>query len=139
MKKQLAVALLIGGCLLTVSGSAAQVKDQVKDDEALAKALKEADTLFTAKVGKVSVLAQTNSIPPATLGKVVFKEAKALRGTVAEDATYSYTYRKGTTKNLDLQETGMVLVAVKQKAATAIVPATDANLALAKKFLEGGK
>jgi hypothetical protein len=120
------VALLI----LLAPYSAAQDK---KAEEALAKALKEADAIFTAAVGKVSPQGQTNSIPPSTFGNVTFKDAKALRGT-APEAAVPYSVREGM-KHIDLTAKGQVLVAVK-KSVTALVPATEANLALAKKVIE---
>ncbi len=107
-----------------------------QDKDALTKSLKEADVVFTGKIGKVNPLGQTNSIPPSTFGNVTFKDTKALRGTVPGGATFSYSYREGATKNLELMAEGMVLVAVKQKGVTVIVPATEANLALAKKARE---
>jgi hypothetical protein len=108
-----------------------------KDQEPLLKTLKEADVVFTGKIGKVMPLGQTNSIPPSTFGEITFKEAKALLGKVADAPKYSYSYKEGTTKNVDLKTTEQVLVAVKGKGVSAIVPATEANLALAKKALEG--
>jgi hypothetical protein len=112
---------------------------QEKADDALAKALKEADVVFTGKIGKVNPLGQTNSIPPSTFGEVTFKEAKAMRGTVPEPAKFSYSFREGSTKNLDLKTEGEVLVAVKGKGVAIVVPATEANLALAKKAIESAK
>jgi hypothetical protein len=109
---------------------------QEKADEALAKAMKEADVLFTGKVGKVNPLGQTNSIPPSTFGTVAFKDPKALLGKVPDGATFSYAFKEGTTKNLDLDAKGDVVVAVKGKGVTVIVPATEANLALARKAAE---
>src|SRR4051812_15412845 len=56
-------------------------KDKGDKAEAdLVKALKDADAVFTAKVGKVEPLGQTNSIPASVFGKVSFKDPKALRG-----------------------------------------------------------
>ena len=107
-----------------------------QDRDALTKSLKEADLVFTAKISKVNPLGETNSIPPSTFGNVVFKDPKALRGTVPNAATFNYSFREGTTKNLDLMSKDTVLVAVKQKGVAAIVPATEANLALANKLLE---
>jgi hypothetical protein len=125
------LALVIG--LLAVPSFSAEEKA----DDALLKVLKEADAVFTGKIGKVNPLGQTNSIPPNTFGEITFKDAKALRGTVAEAPKYSYSYKEGTTKNVDLKATEQVLVAVKGKSVSAIVPATETNLALAKKALEG--
>jgi hypothetical protein len=128
MKMQMAV--LVGVFLLVP-----YLIGQEKEQEALAKSLKEADTVFTGKIGKVNPLGQTNSIPPSTFGNVTFKETKALCGTVAGGATFSYSFREGR-KNFDLEAAGQVLVAVKQKGVLVIVPATEANLALAKKVIE---
>ena len=46
----------------------------------------------------------------------------------------SYSFREGM-KHIDLQAKGQVLVAVK-KGLTALVPATEANLALARKVIK---
>ena len=134
MKTRVAALL---GIFLIMPVTGAQDKRKVED--ALAKSLKEADVVFTGKIGKVDPLGQTNSIPPSTFGEVTFKEAKALRGTVPEPAKFSYSFREGSTKNLDLKAEGAVLVAVKGKAVSVVVPATEANLALAKKAIEGAK
>ena len=112
---------------------------QAPADEALAKSLKDADVIFTAKIGKVEPLGQTNSIPPSTFGSIAFKDAQALRGTVPDGAKFSYSFREGTTRNLDLKAQGEVIVAAKGKGVIAIVPATEANLALAKKASGDGK
>ena len=125
-------AVLVGVLVLAPYAAA-------QDQAALTKALKDADIVFTGKIGKVNPLGQTNSIPPSTFGNVAFKDTKALRGTVPGGATFNYSFREGTTKNLDLDAAGAVLVAVKQKGVLAIVPATDTNLALAKKALEAPK
>jgi len=130
MKNQPAVFLTLVGLFLLEPSLTAQ------DQAVLTKVLKEADVVFTGKVGKVNPLGQTNSIPPSTFGNVSFKEPKALRGKVPEAATFSYSFREGTTKNLDLEARGLVLVAIKGKGVSAIVPATEANLALARKALE---
>jgi hypothetical protein len=122
------------GMFLFLPVTAAQ--DQGKGADALAKSLKEADVVFTGKVGKVNPLGRTSSIPPSTFGNIAFQDAKALRGTVAEAPTFNYSYKKGTTVNVDLGAKGEVLVAVKGKAVVVLVPATEANLALAKKVIE---
>jgi hypothetical protein len=106
------------------------------DKAALAKAVQDADAVFTATIEKVKPISQTNSIPPSIRGEVTFKDVKPLRGK-AEGETFAYTFKKGTTKNLELDAKGQVLVAIKQKAAMVIVPATEANLGLVKK--EGGE
>jgi hypothetical protein len=111
---------------------------RAQEQDALTKALKDADIVFTGKIGKVNPLGQTNSIPPSTFGNISFKESKALRGTVPEGGTFNYSFREGR-KNFDLKATGSVLVAVKQKGVLVIVPATEANLALAKKIIEAPK
>jgi Domain of Unknown Function (DUF1080) len=105
---------------------------QEKADDALAKALKEADLVFTGKIEKVNPLGRTNSIPPSIFGDIVFIETKALRGPALEAGTFKYSFRKGM-KNMDLAEKGQVVVAVKQKSVTVIVAATEENLVLAKK------
>jgi hypothetical protein len=110
-----------------------------KPNDALVKGLKEADLIFTGKVSKVNPLGQTNSIPPSTFGDITFKEPKALRGTVPEAAKFSYSFREGTTQNLDLKADGEVLIAVKGKGVLVIVPASEANLTLAKKVIEAAK
>ena len=43
---------------------------QEKGEDALTKALKDAEVVFTGKIGKVNPLGQTNSIPPSTFGNV---------------------------------------------------------------------
>jgi hypothetical protein len=126
MKIQMAILL---GVLVMAPYSRAQ------DEAALSNALKDADIVFTGKIGKVNPLGQTNSIPPSTFGNISFKETKALRGTVPEGGMFNYSFREGR-KNFDLKATGSVLVAVKQKGVLLIVPATEANLALAKKVIE---
>src|ERR1051325_4576020 len=117
MKIRIAVMTLLGA-LLFVSGMPAQEKA----DDALAKALTEADLVFTGKI----------SIPPSVFGEIVFNETKALHGPQLDGATFRYSFRKGRT-NMDLAAKGLVLVAVKQKSVTVIVPATEANLALAQR------
>ena len=134
MKKQFAGVALLAAFILVAS-----VPAQDKADDALAKALKEADVVFTGKIGKVNPLGQTNSIPPSTFGNVTFKDTKALRGKVPEGTTFAYSYKEDFTKNLDLTAAGAVLVAAKGKGVSVIVPATEANLALAKKVLEAAK
>jgi hypothetical protein len=132
MKTRLVVFLaLVGGFMLQPCSTG-----QEKGQDALAKSLKEADLVFTGKIGKINPLGQTNSIPPSTFGNITFKDTKTLRGTVPSAATFSYSFREGTTKNLDLEATGQVLVAVKQKGVSVIVPAREANLAVAKMALE---
>lgn len=126
MKMQTAVLM---GVFVLAPHSMAQ------DQAALTKALKDADVVFTGKIGKVNPLGQTNSIPPSTFGNISFKEPKALRGTVPGAATFSYSFREGK-QNMDLEAAGPVLVAVKQKGVMVIVPATEANLALARKAIE---
>jgi hypothetical protein len=126
------IAALLGVFLLAPV-AAGQDK---KADDALAKSLQEADVVFTGQIGKVNLLGRTNSIPPNTFGKITFKDARALHGAVEEAPMFSYSYKKGTTMNVDLEAKGQVLVAVKGKAVTVIVPATEANLALAKKVIE---
>jgi hypothetical protein len=108
-----------------------------KEDEALLRSLKEADVVFTARIGKVSPLGQTNSIPPSTFGEITFLEPRALRGTVQEGVKYSYSFREGTTKNMNLKAQGLVLVAVKGKSVTVIVPATEDTIAFTRKAIEG--
>jgi len=131
---------LVGGFTAAVpSGTAQEKQDKDGTDAALVKALKDADVLFTGKIGKVSPLAQTNSIPPSTFGKVTFKDTKILRGVLPDGATFTYSYKEGTTKNLDLRTDGQVLVAVKQKGVAVVVPATEANLALARQVIEAAK
>ena len=123
----------------------AQVQDDkpAKPDEkaiaeALAKSLKDADAIFTADIGKVNALGQTNSIPASVFGNVTFKDAKALKGAVPE-AALSYSFREGSAMNLGLEVKGKVLVATKGKGVLAIVPANEANLILAKKAIEAAK
>lgn len=62
-----------------------------------------------------------------------------MKGTVADGGKYSYSHKEGVTENLDLEATGKVLVAAKGKGVLAVVPATEANLALAKKVIDGEK
>jgi len=108
---------------------------QEKAEEALAQSLKEADVIFIGTIGKVEPLSQTNSIPPSTSGRVSFKVGQTLHGTVPEGATFTYTYKEGTTKNMELGTDAQVLVAAKGKGVFVIVPATEANMALVKKVL----
>jgi hypothetical protein len=131
MNRHAAVFLvLVGGLML---GQHAFAQD--KSEDLLAKSLKEADLVFTGKIGKVNPLGQTSSIPPSTFGNITFKEPKALRGALPQAMTFSYSFREGR-KNFDLEATGQVIVAVKQKGVLVIVPATEANLALARKPIE---
>ncbi len=123
----------------------AQVQDDKppKPDEkallvALAKSLKDADAIFTADIGKVKPLGQTNSIPASVFGNVTFKVDKTLTGK-APDGALSYSFREGSTINLDLDAKGKVLVASKGKGVLAIVSATEANFAVAKKAIEAAK
>jgi hypothetical protein len=103
------------------------------DPNLLTKAFQEADVVFTATVGRVSPIGMTNSIPASIFGEVTFKDVKALRGAVPGTAKFSFSYREGETQQMDLAAKGTVLVAVRQKGVSAVVPATDANLALVKK------
>jgi hypothetical protein len=125
-----ALVLALSLALLLTPDASGQEK-QDKDKAGLAKAFQEADVVFTATVEQIKPIAQTNSIPPSIRGDITFKDVEALRGTPA-GKKFAYTYKKGTTRNLDLGVKGRVVVAVKQKAVTALVPATEANLALAK-------
>jgi hypothetical protein len=125
----LAPALLLGLPLLAPDAGGQEKQD--KDNAGLGKAFQEADAVFTAEVGEIKPLSRTNSIPPSIRGDITFKDVKSLRGT-PEGRKFAYTYRKGSTKNLDLAAKGRVVVAVRHKAVTVLVPATDANLALAK-------
>jgi hypothetical protein len=135
MKRQsLALAALVAILLALPLVSA-----QEKTKDPLAKSLQDADAIFTATIGKVDPKGQTNSIPPSTFGSVTFKDAKPLLGAVPANATFSYSFREGTTKNLDLEAKGMVLVATKQKGVSVIVPATAANLAFAQQTIDGAK
>jgi hypothetical protein len=102
------------------------------DEATLTKAFKDADVIFTAKVGKVDAQGMTNSIPASIFGKVTFKDVKALYGDAPETPTFSYSYREGS-KQVVLSATDTVVVAVRQKAVTVVMPATEANLALATK------
>ena len=106
--------------------------------QALEKSLKEADVVFTGKIGKLNPQGQTNSIPPSTFGDITFNETRALRGKLPEGAKFSYSFREGMS-NMDLRATGRVLVAVKGKSVSAVVPASDTNLELAKKIIDGAK
>lgn len=134
-------ALAFVALLLAFSAPADDTKDKAHNEaaEALAQTLKDADTIFTAQMSKMNPLGQTNSIPASVFGEVTFKDGKAMKGTVADDGKYSYSHREGQTKNLDLGATGKVLVAAKGKSVTAIVPATEANIAAAKKAAEADK
>jgi hypothetical protein len=134
MKMRIGVVLVLLGMVLLMPGLPAQEKA----DDALAKALKDADQVFIGKIGKVNPLGQTNSILPSTFGNITFKETKALRGQPLEAGPFNYSFKEGR-KNFDLGAKGQVLVAVKQKSATVIVPATEANLAIAKKAIGDAK
>jgi hypothetical protein len=103
------------------------------DQASLAKAFREADAVFTAKVKEVNPQGMTNSIPATVFGTVTFKDVKPVRGAAPEGLTFSYSYREGASKHLNLAATVPVVVATRQKAVTVIVPATEANLALAAK------
>ena len=102
---------------------------------ALAKAFREADAVFTATVGKVRPLGMTDSIPASLFGQVTFKNIKPLRGAAPASPTFSYSYREGATEQMDLMAAGTVVVAARQKGVSVVVPATEANLALARKTL----
>ena len=71
--------------------------------------------------------------------EITAKDVKALRGALPEAATLSYSCTDGVTPNFDLSLQGQVIVAAKQKAVIAIVPATDPNLALANMTVGGRK
>jgi len=134
----LAICYQVGIALILSAGPGKDepATDQPAVDEAsLVTSLKEADLIFTGTLAKVHPLGQTNSIPASIFGAVTFKNLKPLRGSPPAAATFSYSYREGLTKNLDLTPDAQVLAAAKGKAVIAIVPATDANLALAKKTL----
>jgi hypothetical protein len=131
LRSAIALTILLSGFTVRAEPPA---KDKL-DEAALLKSLKEADAVFTAKIGEVKLIAQTNSIPPSIRGDVTFKDVKALRGK-SEEKKYAYTYKEGTTKNLDLDAEGQVIVAVKAKGVSVIIPATEANLALVKKAEE---
>ena len=109
------------------------------NEEELAEKLKGADAAFTAALGKVENLAQTNSIPPSVFGKASFKDAKALHGELPKAKSFSFSYRQGKTGVMDLAAKGRVLVAVKGGQVLAVVPATRANLAVAKKAMGAKK
>ena len=118
------------------AGFTVQAEPPAKDNEAaLLKSLQEADAVFTAQIGGVKPISQTNSIPPSIRGEITFKDVKPLKGK-ADGAKFGYSYREGTTKNLDLAAEGQVIVAVMQKGVTVVIPATEANLALVKKSEE---
>ena len=129
----------IAGVTLLLALVPCSTGQEKKTDDALTQALKGADVIFTGTIGKVSPMGQTNSIPPSTFGNMTFKDAKALKGEAKEGTSYNYSYKEGTTKNMDLQAKGQVLVAVKGKSAVVIVPATEENLALAQKILDAAK
>ena len=60
---------LLSLMLLAPLGAAQNRTDDKVDnkaDDALARTLKDADAIFTAKIGKLNPLGQTNSIPPST-------------------------------------------------------------------------
>ena|SRR5436305_13777122 len=129
------ISALLGICILIPTSRAEDKKDQ--PDDALLKSLKEADVIFTGTIDKVSPLGQTNSIPPSTFGEIKFKNTKALRGSIPE-GKLNYSFREGK-KNFDLDAKGDVIVALQKTGVTVIVPANDANLALAKKIAEEKK
>jgi hypothetical protein len=106
-------------------------------DEALVKALKDADTVFKGKIDKVKPLGQTNSIPPSTFGEITFKDTEALRGKIP-NGKFSYSFREGK-KNFDLEAKDEVIVALQKTGVTLIIPASEANLLLVKKTAEDGK
>ena len=135
MKMRNALAALLGLLAMTWPSAAGDITDKADDKasvEALAKSLKDADALFTADIGKVVTLGQTNSIPATVFGNVAFKDAKILKGKLPA-GPLSFSYREGGSMNWDLDAKGKVLIAANGKGVLAIVPATEANLALVKK------
>ncbi len=147
LQRSLAAALLLASLMVGRSladEAPASEKPSVdkpaadKADPNLVMAFKDADLIFTAKLGKVQPLGQTNSIPASIFGNVSFRDVKPLLGK-ASAPSYSYVYREGMTQNMDLEAKGEVLVAVKGKGVRAIVPATEANLAIARKVLPAPK
>jgi len=131
----LAIDLLAGA----LAAAAPSPADPPAPTDGLAKAFREADAVFTATVGTVKPLGQTNSIPAGVFGEVTFKDAKAVRGTVPAVKAFGYGYREKAKQNLDLEAAGPVLVAVKWKGVVAVVPATEANLELAEKSVPAQK
>jgi hypothetical protein len=129
----LLVALALAFPLLALADPPKDKADKAEAD--LVKALKDADAVFTAKVGKVEPLGQTNSIPASVFGKVSFKDPKALRGELPKATTFSFSYREGMTGLMDLEAKDDVIVAVKKDGVSVVVAASEANLALAKKAL----
>lgn len=139
MRTRPTLALL--ALLTLVTPTQADDKDKEKDEkaiEALAKKLKDAEAIFTAEIGGMKVVAVSNKIPPSEVGEITFKDGKALKGMVADGGKYAYVRTIGVTKNYDLSEKGKVLVVVKG-GVTAVVPATEDNLALAKKVIDAEK
>lgn len=140
-----AVLASLLGLVLVALPSPARIEDDepARPDEkalaaALAKSLKDADAIFTAEIGTVKSLGQTNSIPASVFGNVTFKVDMALTGK-GPDGALSYSFREGSIINLDLDAKGIVLVARKGKGVLAIGPATDANLALAKQAIDAAR
>ena len=121
------ISLALLGCF-----AFAQESDS-PDPSVLLKALREADAVFTATISKVNPIGMTNSIPPSVFGEVTFKDIRPLRGAAPTLSKFSYSYKEGATGQLDLMAKGTLVVAVRQKGLSVVVPATEANLALAKK------
>ena len=104
-----------------------------KDNEHLRTSLQDADLIFTGKIQKATVEVRAKTKPQIIFGTITFTGVKALRGKVTQDATFGYSYQETVTKDLDLRLSGKVLVAVSKGGVTALVPATQANLTLARK------
>src|SRR4051794_1735996 len=92
-KREIPVLVLLAALALTLGwpyplrAASSTAGDEDKPDAAkaeadLVKTLKAADAVFTAKVGKVEALGQTNSIPASVFGKVTFKDMAALSGAL---------------------------------------------------------
>ena len=114
--------------------------------EALVKSLAAADAIFTAE-GYAVERVENNPASRAChlIDKVTFKEGKPLKGKVTNEGVYFHDPRDILPKrvpeplNLEFKAKGKLLVAVKGERVLAVVPATDANLALAKKAAEEKK
>lgn len=110
-------------------------KPQAKPDAEVLAALKGCDLIFTAKIAEMMPEGRTNAIPPSIIGRIKFQDVKPLKGAAPADPSFRFGYRDNEAgrKNLDLGAKELVLVGTVDKGVRVVVPATEANLAAAKK------
>ncbi|MBL8793387.1 MAG: sigma-70 family RNA polymerase sigma factor, partial [Planctomycetia bacterium] len=96
-------------------------------------AFNQAETLFTAKVVNVVLGPVGLSEPPLHSMKITFEDVKMLRGKQPAGLTFSYSIRAPQAPQFNQGE--MVLVAASALRISTIVPAKEADVALAKKAI----